>query len=316
MADFNFIKAGYRSNPIPILEGLVGQGKIEGDDYVALNPRRPDNKLGSFKIEIKTGKYNDFAPPYDHGGSIIDLTAFVFNCGIAEAADKLVALFPSLASNTKSSNNQLSLAKKKKVDPLYIWSKSLGYLKHPYLDRKHITVGNARVHLYKGIKRIVVPLTDTIPTWARDLNIRGIQFIYEDGRKGFPQSFKGLFHIASDYECSKEIIVVAEGYATARSIAESTGLYVIAAMSACNIKTVVAELLKYFKDSKIIIAADNDEAGRRAAEDTKQLPECDISAVYPTQGCNDFNDLFVEHGAQAIQAIFDKFKEGNDGKLE
>lgn len=169
--------------------------------------------------------------------------------------------------------------------------------------KKKVTIGNARVNLYKGNAQLVIPLTDSCPTSAENLLIKGLQFIKEDGRKSFPLSFKGLFHVASDYVALKETIVICEGYATARSIAESTDFYVIAAMSACNLRCVVEKLARRFPNSKIVIAADNDEAGRKAAEDAKQAVNT-IEIVYPTHECNDFNDLRVAHGSEAVKACF------------
>ena len=111
-----------------------------------------------------------------------------------------------------------------------------------------------------------------------------------------------MFHVASDYGASKKTIVIAEGYATARSIAQSTDFYVVAAMSSCNLKNVVEKFSKQFRDSTIIIAADNDKAGREAVVETKQIAACDVS--YPTHGRNDFNDLYVTYGADAVNACF------------
>ncbi|MBQ3565452.1 MAG: toprim domain-containing protein [Alphaproteobacteria bacterium] len=112
-----------------------------------------------------------------------------------------------------------------------------------------------------------------------------------------------MFHVASDYGVSKETIVICEGYATARSIAESVDCYVIAAMSVCNLRCVVEKIAKRFPNSKIVIAADNDEAGRKAAEDAKQAVNT-IEIVYPTHECNDFNDLHAACGSDAVSACF------------
>ena len=122
MTDFALIKRKYRDNSIAVLQQLVGQGRIEGSDYVALNPRRKDCKLGSFRIDINTGRFHDFATG-DRGGSVIDLAAFVYNCGIVEAAQKLEGLFPFLARQPLAV--QGTLAKKKEVDIRYIWRKSI-----------------------------------------------------------------------------------------------------------------------------------------------------------------------------------------------
>ena len=262
MVNFQELKQQYSQCPMDILKRLLGNGKIEGGDYVALNPRRIDKKAGSFKIDIASGKFHDFATG-DRGGSIIDLVAFVYDCDLLTAAQKLQQLFPFLASKSVAADP--IPAKKKKLDAVYIWNKSIK-AQHQYLDNKKISIGNAKVNIYRENAQLVIPLTDSCPTSTENLRIKGLQFIDENGRKSFPLLFKGLFHIASDYDISKEIIVIAEGYATARSIAESTDFYVVAAMSAYNLKNVVERILQQFPNSKIIIAADNDKAGREAAD--------------------------------------------------
>ena len=304
MTDFQNIKQKYRENPLAILKQLVGKGQIEGSDYVALNPRRNDSKLGSFRIDISTGRFHDFATG-NRGGSIIDLAAFAYNCNIVEATKHLQQLFPSLAGESVAAD--IIPAKKKKLDPKYVWSLSK-ITQHKYLDKKKVTIGNARVNIYKGKAQLVIPLTDSCPTSAENLRIKGLQFIDKDGKKSFPLPFKGLFHVASDYGVSKEIIVICEGYATARSIAESTDFYVIAAMSACNLKCAVEKIAEQFPNSKIVIAADNDEAGRKSAEEAKQAT---VEIVHPTHECNDFNDLHVVYGTEAVKACF---KEGFHGE--
>lgn len=282
-----------------ILKQLVGKGQIEGSDYVALNPRRNDSKLGSFRIDIQTGRFHDFATG-DSSGSILDLASFVYDCDLLTAAQKLQQLFPSLAGASVAAGT--IPAKKKELDAVYIWNKS-AKAQHQYLNDKKVTIGNAQVNLYKGNAQLVIPLTDSCPTSEESLQVKGLQFVDEDGRKSFPLSFKGLFHVASDYGVSKEIIVICEGYATARSIAESTDFFVIAAMSACNLKSVAEKISKQFPNSKIVIAADNDETGRKAAEDAKQVMSS-IEIIYPTHECNDFNDLYVAYGAEAVKACF------------
>ena len=299
MVNFQELKQQYSKCPIEILKRLVGKGKIEGSDYVALNPRRSDKKAGSFRIDIASGKFHDFATG-DRGGGIIDLAAFVYDCDLLTAAQKLQQLFPFLASTSVAA--ETIPAKKKKFDAVYIWNKSTK-AQHQYLDNKKISIGNAKVNIYRRNAQLVIPLTDSCPASAENLRIKGLQFIAENGRKSFPLPFKGLFHVASDYRESKEVIVIAEGYATARSIAESTGFYVIAAMSACNLKAVVEKIAKQFIYSKILIAADNDEAGRKAAKEAKQTIDS-VEIVYPTHECNDFNDLYQKCSAKAVNQIF------------
>jgi putative DNA primase/helicase len=295
MTDFRRIKESYRWNPLSALKQLIPNGRIEGNDYVVANPRRNDRKAGSFRIDIVAGRFNDFATG-DRGGDIIDLAAFVYNCNAAAAADKLGRLsgFSSLAGNKSAVSEDLP-AIKKKIDPNYIWNRSVKSEDHEYLRRKRISSGNARVNIYRGRKQLIIPLVDSIPN--RDF--KGLQFIQEDGSKSFPLPFKGLFHIVSGGQCNP--IVIAEGYATAVSIYEATGLFVIAAMSACNMKAVALKIRDLFLYSDIIIAADNDNAGRQAAYEASQASGCNTRIIYPTQG-KDFNDMLIRVGLNSLKS--------------
>lgn len=66
------------------LPSLVAQwlpdGKREGHEYVALNPMRADSKPGSFKINLNTGLWSDFATS-DAGGDAVSLYAYLFTNG-------------------------------------------------------------------------------------------------------------------------------------------------------------------------------------------------------------------------------------------
>lgn len=68
-----------------ILRRWLPDGRVAGSEYVAKNPTRPDHKSGSFKINLDTGKWGDFATG-DRGGDIISLGAYLFNLGQGETA--------------------------------------------------------------------------------------------------------------------------------------------------------------------------------------------------------------------------------------
>jgi hypothetical protein len=71
-----------------IIQRLLPNGRREGREYVALNPRRVDRRLGSFKVNLKTGRWADFATD-DKGGDVISLVAYVKNISQYEAAKDL-----------------------------------------------------------------------------------------------------------------------------------------------------------------------------------------------------------------------------------
>jgi len=76
---------------LPLLRRWLSNGRREGREFVALNPRRADQHLGSFKINLVTGRWSDFASG-DKGGDPISLAAYVFGLSQGEAARRLAKM--------------------------------------------------------------------------------------------------------------------------------------------------------------------------------------------------------------------------------
>ena len=76
--------------PLLLARWLPG-GKRIGREYMALNPTRVDRKLGSFKINLRSGCWADFATG-DRGGDPISLIAYLFGLRQGEAARKLAGM--------------------------------------------------------------------------------------------------------------------------------------------------------------------------------------------------------------------------------
>jgi hypothetical protein len=74
-----------------ILARWLPGGRIEGAEYVALNPRRHDHRLGSFKVNLNTGRWADFATG-DAGGDPISLGAYLAGCSQVDAAHRLAVM--------------------------------------------------------------------------------------------------------------------------------------------------------------------------------------------------------------------------------
>ena len=77
---------------LPALPALCARwlpgGKRVGPEYVTLNPTRADKRLGSFKVNLHTGRWADFATG-DRGGDVVSLAADVFGLRQSEAARRL-----------------------------------------------------------------------------------------------------------------------------------------------------------------------------------------------------------------------------------
>ena len=74
-----------------LLRHWLPSGRIEANEYVALNPRRADQHHGSFKINLRTGRWADFACNA-RGGDPVSLFAYLSGLSQAEAAVQLATM--------------------------------------------------------------------------------------------------------------------------------------------------------------------------------------------------------------------------------
>jgi hypothetical protein len=74
-----------------VLNRLLPRGKAVGREIVALNPRRADRNLGSFKVNRFNGRWCDFATG-DRGGDPISLVAYLADVSQGEAARLLAQM--------------------------------------------------------------------------------------------------------------------------------------------------------------------------------------------------------------------------------
>ena len=74
-----------------VLNRLLPRSKPMGREIVALNPRRPDRNLGSFKVNRFNGRWCDFATG-DKGGDPISLVAYLADVSQGEAARLLAQM--------------------------------------------------------------------------------------------------------------------------------------------------------------------------------------------------------------------------------
>ena len=74
-----------------VLARVLPGGKRVGFEYLALNPRRNDSSVGSFSINLRTGRWGDFATG-DKGGDPISLVAYLAGVSQGEAARLLARM--------------------------------------------------------------------------------------------------------------------------------------------------------------------------------------------------------------------------------
>jgi hypothetical protein len=86
--NFSAVNAATLAASERIVRAFLPEGRREGAEWVARNPRRQDKKLGSFKVNLVTGRWADFATG-DSGGDLVSLAAFIVGTDQRTAAIRL-----------------------------------------------------------------------------------------------------------------------------------------------------------------------------------------------------------------------------------
>ncbi len=87
--DFSAInKAALRVLPALVARWLP-DGRQQGCEWVTRNPRRVDRRPGSFRVNLQTGRWADFALTDARGGDPVSLAAYLFGQSQSDAARAL-----------------------------------------------------------------------------------------------------------------------------------------------------------------------------------------------------------------------------------
>lgn len=157
----------------------------------------------------------------------------------------------------KEARERAAEAAKRAAD---IWAKLPDSGKGPYLFKKKVRSYGLRF----SRESVVVPV--------RNINaeLKGLQFIDAEGGKKFltGTAKRGGFHLIGDVD---KQVGIAEGYATAASIYQVTGIPVAVAFDAGNLLPVAQAFRGAYPDAQIVIFGDDDNKtngnpGRTKAE--------------------------------------------------
>ncbi|WP_286131263.1 hypothetical protein [Loktanella sp. 5RATIMAR09] len=85
---FHSINLACRARLPSLLAAWLPDGRKQGQEWVALNPTRSDRHAGSFKINMITGQWADFATG-DKGGDPVSLYAYLKGMRQGDAARAL-----------------------------------------------------------------------------------------------------------------------------------------------------------------------------------------------------------------------------------
>lgn len=299
-----------------LIPSWLSDARLEGGDYVALNPTRADKNAGSFRITRNNGKWHETATG-EGGGDLVSLFAYL-NGGMkqGEAAHELAPQIglDGLYSNDGKEHDNLAFlnleaieanqkrkekAEQEKADAqkkaantaTQIWESATAASEHDYLKTKGVQPHGLKVctahtsNIQQGA--LIVPL-------YKNGQLVTVQGIDADGGKQLLKGgeAKGACFVIDGATPA----IVCEGYATAASVHEITGRKVYVAISAGNIK----EVVKACPDIDLV-AADNDQSnvGENAAKATGLA-----YAMPPEAG--DWNDYAQKHGLEAARAAFER----------
>ena len=89
--NFTAVNHAALANAEAIVRRWLPDGHRCGSEWIARNPRRNDRHLGSFKVNLHSGKWADFATG-EKGGDLISLAAWLFDLSQTQAAEELARM--------------------------------------------------------------------------------------------------------------------------------------------------------------------------------------------------------------------------------
>lgn len=192
-----------------------------------------------------------------------------------------------------------------------IYSKAIPCVDHAYADRKFLIKEKLKVFE----NALCIPIYE-------NGKIVNLQRIDEDGDKPFlwQGKVKGCYGFITDKGLPRDTLIICEGYATGDALFQCLNIPVIIAFTANNIQAVAKSISGKYPESKIIIAADNDQwAQVRGKPYNTGLVEANKAAsaiggafvVYPDvpeddeKKRTDWNDIFLTDGIESVKIAFE-----------
>jgi len=85
MSRIDFVRINDAARPVllALVRRWLPNGQQRGNEYLSLNPNRADRRPGSFSINLRTGRWSDFATG-DRGGDPVSLAAYLH--GLSQCA--------------------------------------------------------------------------------------------------------------------------------------------------------------------------------------------------------------------------------------
>lgn len=311
--DFVEINRAVLADYPSFLQRWIPGGRFNGCEYVPVNPKRHDRRAGSFKINWRTGNWSDFATG-DGGKTPLSLYAYLTGLPYVQAGYRLVEELGSksgfqIISTAKTPNISKPDEREEQKNSDYalkLWNSSFSAentVIAKYLHSRGIVAAipsDIRLlpgHRHKPSGRMYPVMLAAIRRWpCKELVAVHRTWLLPDGSGKAPlEPAKMMLGPASggavQLSAPAQKIVIAEGLETALSVMQETSLPVWAGLSTSGMTGLVLPDLPLAQE--IIIAGDNDPAGRKAAIHaaenwTKEGRE--VRLAFPPLD-QDFNDM-------------------------
>lgn len=159
-----------------------------------------------------------------------------------------------------------------------------------------------------------------IPVKDIDGNIHGVQRIWPDGSKRFMPGTSKKGHFYQIGSIINNIVLIAEGYATAATLHQVTGYSSIVAFDADNLLPAAVAFRSVYPNLKIYICADDDwksldNPGLSSASSAAVMTDSELlSPVFPDRRSDDdtdFNDLYILGSYEAVRACLPFVEDNN-----
>lgn len=315
--DFAEINRAVLADYPAFLQRWIPGGRFQGCEYVPVNPKRHDRRAGSFKINWRTGKWSDFATG-DGGTTPLSLYAYLTGLPYAQAGFRLAeelggkSRYQAIATaKPDDAEKPCRLDDSKNRDyALKLWNASFpaeNTVIQKYLHSRGITATiPPDIRLLPGNRhrpsgRVYPVMLAAIRRWpSRDLVAVHRTWLLPDGSSKAPlEPEKMMLGPASggavQLSAPAQKMVIAEGLETALSVMQEAGLSVWAGLSTSGMTGLV--LPEFPLGEEIIIAGDNDPAGRKAAMQAAEnwtTEGREVRLAFPPVN-QDFNDLMMEN---------------------
>jgi len=273
------------------MDGLLHRVPVDGDQrgkrsgaYVGHLDHRPAGYIQNFRTGLRTTwRVSDPVAALD-----------------ARDRARMAALADQLRLERAVERERLHERTAREVDA--IWKTARPVETHPYLVEKGVASHGLR---QDALGRLLVPVLDA------DRRLWSFQRIGSDGFKRFYEGgrVEGGHFVIGDL-ATQGPVLIAEGYATAATLYELTGMTAIVAFNAGNLSPVARTYRRLYPNRDIYIAADNDHrresegkpnVGREKAEEAAvAIRGATLLPVFTGKDLgSDWNDVVRDYGAEA-----------------